>query len=64
MVFKLITATVALAASVSAANINRVTCPDGNVTSNEAVSPISIVSARLDPIDLSLAVLCLLPALG
>ena len=38
MVLKLAVATVALAASASAALTKRVTCPDGNVTSNEAVS--------------------------
>ncbi len=37
MVFKLTVALVALASLVSAANYKRVVCPDGNVTSNEAV---------------------------
>lgn len=37
MVFKLTVALVALASLVSAANYKRVVCPDGNVTTNEAV---------------------------
>lgn len=41
MIAKLAVASIALAASVSAANIKRVTCPDGNVTSNEAVCIVS-----------------------
>ena len=37
MVFKLAVASIALATAVGAAHIKRVTCPDGNVTSNAAV---------------------------
>lgn len=37
MVVKLAITSIALAAFASAAHIKRVTCPDGNVTSNEAV---------------------------
>lgn len=42
MVFKLALASLALAAATNAAHIKRVTCPDGNVTSNEAVSVLSV----------------------
>ena len=42
MVFKLAVTTIALAVSVAnAALTKRVTCPDGNVTANEAVSTTS-----------------------
>lgn len=44
--FKLAVTIVALAVSASAAHIKRVTCPDGNVTSNEAVSIIYRNSSR------------------
>ena len=38
MVFKLAIASIAFATAASAAITKRVTCPDGNVTSNQAVS--------------------------
>lgn len=63
MVFKLALASIALAASVSAANFKRVTCPDGNVTSNAAVRGCCF---GLRPYKLmsSVAVLCILPLDG
>lgn len=39
MVFKLTVALVTLASLASAANFKRVVCPDGNLTTNEAVRP-------------------------
>lgn len=64
MVFKLAVASITLAACVSAAHIKRVTCPDGNVTSNAAVRNLVLNFHLHELIDYLSSVLCIFPATG
>ena len=48
MVFRLAISFISLAAFAGAANVKRVTCPDGNVTSHAAVRYFILVYTNVD----------------